>query len=287
MNRHKVLVQLDTDEQPSVFDSIVAVDAGIERILRHGNVTPQNVVGLVHGCIFTRGPDDLWRTAIFIGGSNVARAEQLLEAAKKTFFGPFRVSVMLDPNGANTTAAAAVLAAARHMPLEGARVLVLAATGPVGQRITRLLAREGASVRVGSRSLERSEEVCREVSARVADAPLVPCATLTRADLENATTNVDIVIAAGAAGVELLPIGAREKATELKVAIDLNAVAPAGIGGIEAIDKATDRDGVMCYGALGVGGTKMRIHKSAIQLLFESNEQVLDVEEFYALGRGL
>ena len=36
-------------------------------------------------------------------------AERLLAAARKAFFGPFRVSVMLDPNGCNTTAAAAVV----------------------------------------------------------------------------------------------------------------------------------------------------------------------------------
>ncbi len=112
----KILIQLDTDPQPSVFDAVVAVDAGADHLFRHGGVTPANVRDLVYGALFTRGPADLHATAIFIGGSNVSAGEAILDTVKKTFFGPFRVSVLFDANGANTTAAAAVLAA-----LKGAR----------------------------------------------------------------------------------------------------------------------------------------------------------------------
>jgi hypothetical protein len=68
------------------------------------------------------------------------------------------------------------------------------------------------------------------------------------------------------------------------VAIDLNAVPPLGIEGVEVTDRAQPRDGVVCYGAIGVGGTKMKIHKAALARLFESNEQVLDAEEVYDLA---
>src|SRR5262245_16160595 len=104
----RILVQLDTDPQPSVFDSVVAIDAGAEHLVRHGGVTPENVRDLVFGALFTRGPADLRSTALSIGGSSVTAGEAVLQAVKKAFFGPFRVSVMLDANGANTTAAAAV-----------------------------------------------------------------------------------------------------------------------------------------------------------------------------------
>jgi len=63
----------------------------------------------------------------------------------------------------------------------------------------------------------------------------------------------------------------------LRVAIDLNAVPPLGIEGVEVTDKGVERDGVICYGAIGVGDTKMKIHRAAIARLFESNDQVLDV----------
>src|SRR5205823_10025492 len=97
----------------------------------------------------------------FIGGSDVEAGERLLEEARRHMLPQFglRVSVLLDANGANTTAAAAVRAAARHLELANAASLVLGGTGPVGQRVGRLLARQGAEVRVGSRQRERAESV--------------------------------------------------------------------------------------------------------------------------------
>src|SRR5215213_8688931 len=117
MSLPKILLCLDTDAQPSVFDAVVAVDAGADQLLRHGNVTPDAVRDLVYGAMFTRGPADLKNTAVFIGGADVAAGEQLLAKARECFFGPMRVSVMLDSNGANTTAAAAVLSARKHVQL--------------------------------------------------------------------------------------------------------------------------------------------------------------------------
>src|SRR3982751_784296 len=108
MSKPKILIQLDSDPHPSVFDAVVATDSGVDRLLQYANVKPANVRDLVHGAIFTRAPQDLSQTAIFIGGASVAAGEELLSAAKKAFFGPLRVSVLLDANGANSTAAAAV-----------------------------------------------------------------------------------------------------------------------------------------------------------------------------------
>ena len=71
------------------------------------------------------------------------------------------------------------------------------------------------------------------------------------------------------------------------VAVDLNAVPPAGIHGVEVMDKAERRNDTICYGAIGVGGFKMKIHRKCIQMLFESNDQVLEVEEIYTVGRQL
>src|SRR4051812_28634784 len=125
MSRPKILIQFDSDTHPSVFDAVVATDSGVDRLLQYSSVKAADVQALVHGAIFTRAPHDLSQTAIFIGGSNVAIGEELLAAATKAFFGPMRVSVLLDANGANTTAAAAVLAAAKHVNLNGATATVL------------------------------------------------------------------------------------------------------------------------------------------------------------------
>ena len=287
MAKAKILIQLDTDPHPSVFDSVVSIDAGVDNLLRYQNVTPHNVTEMVHGAIFTRSPDDLWRTAIFLGGSDVSAAEAVLEQIRQTFFGPLRVSVLVDPGGANTTAAAAVLAAARHVELAKTTAAILGGTGPVGQRCARLLAREGAAVRVASRNLQRAQAVCDQIAPMVENPRFTAWSTRSPEEIAAVLEGVEVVIAAGAACVELLPTSVREKCNALRVAIDLNAVPPAGIAGVEVVDRAGERDGIICYGAIGIGGTKMKIHKAAVQLLFEMNDRIMDAEELFELGRGV
>ncbi|MEX1230071.1 MAG: NAD(P)-dependent methylenetetrahydromethanopterin dehydrogenase [Planctomycetaceae bacterium] len=282
-----ILVQFDTDAAPSVFDRVVAVDADCDHLFSYGGITTDNVVALVYGAIFTRGPDDLKQTAIFVGGSDVAAGETLCDAINGAFLGPLRCSVMMDSNGSNTTAAAAVLSAGKHVPLGESRALVLGGTGPVGLRVGQLLAREGAYVQLGSRSFGKAEEACRRVKELVPDARITPLAwNAVQPPLEECD-DAQILIAAGAAGAELLSEDDWAGLTNLKVAIDLNAVPPAGLGGIKSTDKAKPRNGSACYGALGVGGLKMKIHKAAIKKLFESNDQLLETIQIYKLGQSL
>jgi hypothetical protein len=277
-----ILIQLDVDTQPSVFDGVVAVDSGVDHLFRHGGVAPETVRDLVHGAIFTRGFSDLRSTAIFVGGSNVGRAEAVFEAVKESFFGPFRVSVLFDPNGSNTTAAAAVLAIRDGLggAFEGVRVAVLGGTGPVGSRVGRLLAGLGASVSLGSRSLDRAKAAAQAISDRTGK----PIDAFDSADLVKGLAGAAVVVAAGAAGALLLPKSVRAKLKDIKVLIDLNAVPPLGIEGVEATDKRANRDGTLAWGALGVGGTKMKIHKAALKSLFSANDKVLDAEEVLAIG---
>ena len=124
-------------------------------------------------------------------------------------------------------------------------------------------------------------------SKQIPGVSLSPVQTVTHFDTTAALADVQIVIAAGAPGVELLAAEARQQAASLKVAIDLNAVPPLGIGGVDVMDKAKERGGVVCYGAIGVGGTKMKIHKAAIRKLYERNDLVLDAEQIFAIGRDL
>ncbi len=284
--KQTILVQLDTDPLPSVFDRVVAVDSGVQHLFSYGGVTPENVTPLVHGCIFTRGPKDLHRTAIFVGGSDVVAGEAVV-AAVKAALSPFTVSVLLDSNGANTTAAAAVLAAARHLELSSAKSLVLGATGPVGQRVVRLLARQGGHVRVGSRDKAKAEAVCAAVRTHVPNAHLEAVSVRSSADGPAALEGRTLVVAAGAPGVVLLPKKVRDTAKTLKVAIDLNGVPPAGIEGVELFDTAANHDGLLGYGAIGVGNIKMKIHRAAVAKLFTASNLLLDIEEVFALGQQL
>src|ERR1700730_7664913 len=76
-DKRKILIQLDSDAQASVFDRVVAIDAGADEVFSYADVKPEQVRDLVHGAIFTRGPKELKSTALFIGGSNVAAGERL------------------------------------------------------------------------------------------------------------------------------------------------------------------------------------------------------------------
>ena len=287
MSKQRILIQLDSDKHASVFDGVVAVDSGVDHLFQYSQVSVDDVEGLVHGAMFTRGPQDLHQTAVFVGGSDVATGEALAEAATNCFFGPMRVSVMMDSNGANTTAAAAVLAAAREMNLNGVEALVLAGTGPVGLRAGRLLATQGARVKLGSRSLERAQQAAAAIQSQVDGSEVQGVATATGEETLLAAKAAEVIIAAGAAGIQLISKSVWEQCEQLKVLIDLNAVPPLGIEGVDVMDKAKADGQQILYGAIGVGGTKMKIHKAAIASLFESNEQVLDAEEIYSIGESL
>ena len=282
----RVLLHLDTDPHPSVFDRVVAVDAGVQHLFSYGGVTPETVMPLVHGCIFTRGPKDLHHTAVFVGGSDVAAGEAVLAAVRKHLLPQFglSVSVMLDSNGANTTAVAAVLAAAKHLDLAKCRSLVLGGTGPVGLRVARLLAKRGGHVRIGSRQLDRAEQAAAGIRKAVPGSAVE--AVSVGSSSGEPLADRELVIAAGAPGAVLLPRSVRDKASGLRVLIDLNGVPPAGIEGVDAGDKAALKDGgVVCYGAIGVGGTKMRVHKAAVAELFTRTDLTLDVDEIDQLAR--
>src|SRR5947209_4232875 len=138
-----------------------------DKKMSYGGITEADVRDLIYGCIFTRSPKDLKHTAVFIGGSDMAVGEVLLAAATQAFFGPFTVSLMLDSNGSNTTAVAAVakmLQAAGDV--RGKRVLIVAGTGPVGIRAAGLFARAGAEVIITSRKAEAGERARDLVAKR-------------------------------------------------------------------------------------------------------------------------
>ena len=214
-------------------------------------------------------------------------AERLLAACENAFFGPIRVSLMLDANGCNTTAAAAVVAAGRHVELQGSRAVVLGGTGPVGRRVAQLLASDGAEVFLTSRSIERAAQACREIGTKLSNVKVQPYAWNAPRAADSPLEQAEIVIACGATGVELVSESEITALSSLKVAIDLNAVPPAGIGGLGVTDKAKPFGSGVCYGAIGVGGLKMKTHRAAIQKLFEANDQVLDASEIYQIAKSI
>jgi hypothetical protein len=283
----KVLLHLDTSGQASVFDRIVAYDAGAEEVLSYAGVTSDNVRDLVHGTMFTRGPKDLHHTAIFIGGADMRAGEQLLAAVQKTFFGPLRVSVMLDSNGSNTTAVAAVVKLTQTIgDVRGRRAVVVAGTGPVGTRAAGLLARAGARVAITSRHPDEAEHVAAEIRKRFGG--FVEAIVVTDPSrIGPALGGAELLLNAGPAGVQLVPHDAWAALPSLRVVADLNAVPPLGVEGVEVTDAGVDRNHAKAFGALGVGNFKMKVHKRCIAKLFERNDLVLDAESIGDVAREL
>ena len=287
MEKKTILIQLDPDAHASVFDRVVAIDSNVDQLFSYANVQPDQVRDLVHGAIFTRGPKDLKNTALFIGGGNVEKSEALLAKALAAMVPEYglRVSVLFDANGCNTTAAAAVRIAAKTLDLKGKKALILAGTGPVGQRAALLLAKLGAKVFLSSRTIEKAKAAVVSLGSKIGDCPAPVAIQITNdVELNSALEGVELVVSAGAAGVCLLPEQIRKANSNLKMVIDLNAVPPLGIEGTSVMDKGMIREGVVCYGAIGVGDLKMKIHSAAIAALFTRNDQVMDAPEVYEIA---
>jgi methylenetetrahydrofolate/methylenetetrahydromethanopterin dehydrogenase (NADP+) len=280
----KLLYQLDTDALPAVFDNVVGYDGGADHITAYGGITPANVGPLVDGAIFTRAPKDKKNTALFLGGSNMAEGEAVLKAVRKKFFAGFRVSVMLDSNGSNTTAAAAVAWLGHGRSLQDKRAVVLAGTGPVGQRAAVMLAREGCSVALTSRSLARAEAACAAIEGRFG-VKVLPIEAADNAARARALQGAQIALGAGAAGAALLDEGAWADNPSLELLADANATPPLGIAGIDMMDKGAQRHGKTVFGAIGFGALKIGLHRACIGRLFEQNDLVLDCDEIHAIAK--
>jgi methylenetetrahydrofolate/methylenetetrahydromethanopterin dehydrogenase (NADP+) len=283
----KLLLQLDSSRLASVFDQVVAYDSGADEIMSYGGVTESDVRDLILGCLFTRGPKELHNTAVWIGGSNMAAGEQLLAVAMDAMFPPFKVSVMLDSNGSNTTAVAAVVKVEQALgSLKDLKAVVLGGTGPVGQRAAGLLAKDGARVTITSRKPEQGETARQFISARFE----VRVESTTLGDASQASRvleGAEILLNAGAAGIQMVPKAAWTGCKTLKVAVDLNAVPPLGIEGVELQDAGVVKNGVTVFGAFGVGNFKTKLHKACVARLFTRNDLVLDAEAIAGVAREL
>jgi methylenetetrahydrofolate/methylenetetrahydromethanopterin dehydrogenase (NADP+) len=274
----KVLIQLDTDPHPSAFDAIAAYDARVDVVIGYG-------ADLVQGAIFPRGPDGLANTAFWVGGSNVRDGEAVFKAATKLFFEPFNPSIMLDSDGSNTTAAAAVARVRGAVELKGTKAAVIG-VGPVGLRTAELLRRESAEVTIftfppdvmqGGHHRASGIPVAQEAGFEVVE-------PATSGELDAALAGPAVIYAAGPAGTQILR---RSGWTQegVRVIVDYSAAEPVGVEGVERGDSLEEEDGVLKLGALAVGGPKMKLQKACIRAMFETKGTGLDLDGVYDVAR--
>jgi methylenetetrahydrofolate/methylenetetrahydromethanopterin dehydrogenase (NADP+) len=286
----KVLLQLDTEEHPSPFDAIVAHDAGVDILLSHSGVKPEATRGLVQDAFFTRGVDDLKTMAVWVGGRDVSTGEEVFAQVQKAFFGPFQVSVMLDSNGCNTTAATTIARIAKSRSLAGSRAAVIG-LGAVGLRSAVLLQKEGCEVTLTALPPDvfcddrpyrppRGLEPARRLGFDVPEPANLD-------ELEAILDGAQIVLSAGPAGVQVLRRDLWAQHPTIELLADYNAAEPLGLEGTKATDDLAEHDGKQVLGALAIGGPKMKVHKACVRRLFEGNDQVLDTDAVYEIAKEL
>lgn len=268
----------------SPFDVNMAADAGFDVIVPYTDVDLKEVQGLVQDAIFSRAPEDGAYTAVLIGGRDPLLAFDMFDRAKDSMVRPhFEISVMTDPSGAFTTAAGMVAVTEKHLKakgrtLDGLNVVVFGATGPVGSVAGLMAAQANARVTlVGYDGLQR-------VSARADAFGERFGVALAAADGSDETKKMalieqaDVILSAGPAGRQIVSADNLAGATSLKVAVDVNAVPPAGIEGLDAF-----ADGVALGGGEGVGVGALAIGNVKFKTEHELLSRMRDASQrFYA-----
>ncbi|GBD44373.1 NAD(P)-dependent methylenetetrahydromethanopterin dehydrogenase [bacterium HR40] len=278
----------------SPFDVNMAVDAGFDVVAPYTDVDLREVTGLVQDAIFSRSPRDGRRTALLIGGRDPILAIDMFEAAKKAMVPPhFEISVMADPSGAFTTAAAMVAVAERYLAklgraLGGTTVAVFGATGPVGSAAGLIAARAGArAILVGYDGLQRVTLRADQFGERFGVA-LEPADGSDDAKKLAILERAEVVLAAGRAGTQILSKGHLQVAKKLLVAIDVNAVPPPGIEGVDpfADGKPIEGTSAVGVGALAVGNVKFKTEHALLASMRDAEpRRRIGIDEAFAEAR--
>ncbi|BDI06595.1 NAD(P)-dependent methylenetetrahydromethanopterin dehydrogenase [Sphaerotilus microaerophilus] len=295
MERPYILHLFTPGSQMSPFDVNMAADAGYQVIAPYTGVTLEGVAALTQDAIFSRSPKGLARTAIFIGGRDALLAADMLEKAKRAMFAPFQVALMADPSGAYTTAAAMVAcveAALREhagSTLAGRRVVVLGGTGPVGRIACVLAAQAGAQVALSSRTGIDAAEAAARLTGERFGVTLEGVSGGDRAAVRASLETADVLLSCAAAGVQAVGAEDLAFARNLRVAADVNAVPPAGVAGVEVMDRGAPiagLNGAVGIGALAIGNVKYQTQQQLLRRMHEAGTpQVLSFREAFELAR--
>ncbi len=223
--------------------------------------------------IFSRGPEGVKRTGMFIGGKRAIEALDMMERAKKAMVPPFEISVFADPAGSFTTAAAMVACCKKALRekfntgLKGKLVVVFGGTGVVGFASAVIAAVDGAEpTLVGYDGPERVRKLAQEANQRFA-VKMGYADGSTDGQKAELVREADVIFAAGPAGRQLLSSEQLKHAKKLLVVTDVNAVPPAGVEGVGVHDDAKPVAGTKAVGigALAVGNIKYKTEAGAVR----------------------
>lgn len=292
----RILHMITPLKHMSPFDVNMALDAGYNDAIPYTNVTIEDVYGLVQDAIFSRSPDGIKRTGMFIAGKRAIEALDMMDRAKKAMVPPFEISVFADPAGSFTTAAAMVACAKKALKekfdtdLEGKRVVVFGGTGVVAFASAVIATMDGAkAVLVGYDGPERVRRLTMEANARF-EVDLGFADGTTEDQKEKLARDADIIFSAGPAGRQILSLEQIKPAKNLKVAADVNAVPPLGVEGVGIKDNGTPIEGTNAVGigALAIGDVKYKTETGLFKEMIEAEKPVyLDFRAAYRLAQDL
>ncbi len=280
----------------SPFDVNMAYEATFQGVIPYSEVTLEDIHALTQDTIFSRGPTGVKRTCIFIGGREFGLAMDMLNRAKAAMVPPFEVSVFADPSGAITTAAAAIasietlLKDKRDTDLKGKKLYIFGGTGPVGVCAGILASKCGAEVYLAShRGAEVGTKVAEEYNARF-KVNMAGADSGSDSSVEEILGTAQIIIGAAKAGIQILSKSQMEKAAQLELAADINAVPPLGFEGIGVHDNGKDLENTpkkaLGLGALAIGDVKYKVHKRLFEMMIETDKPLyLDHEESFEVAR--
>jgi hypothetical protein len=290
-----VFIFLDTDKYASPFDMLVTIDAFPDSmILKYENVTGEDAARIVYDTVFPRGPEGAKYTKIFINGSNFEQVAAVVAATQKCMASsPFQNSIIVDPRGAYSTAAAAVaktlgMALEKGFGnLEGKNVTVLAGTGPVGQIAAKLYASEKANVTITSRSMAKGQAVAAKINNEVNAERVKVVEVTTSEQTGKAIKNAEIILAAGAGGIQLLSADELKKhGTGCKIVADVNAIKPVGVEGLGSTEEGKELlPGVYGIGALSIGRLKIKVETEMIKRATMEPQGLFDYSIAYEIGK--
>jgi hypothetical protein len=149
-----------------------------------------------------------------------------------------------------------------------------------------MLAQEGVSVAITSRTLGNAQKACDHLKASFG----IDVTAIEAPDLDSraqACVGAQVVLATGAASSVLLRESDWKSNPTIRYLADANATPPLGIEGLDMMDRGVVRDGRICWGAIGFGAVKLAVHRACIAQLFEAADQVLDAEAIYAKAKSM
>jgi methylene-tetrahydromethanopterin dehydrogenase len=292
----RILHMITPLKHMSPFDVNMGLDAGYDDAIPYTNVTIEDVYGLVQDAIFSRSPEGIKRTAMFIAGKRAIEALDMIDRAKKAMVPPFEISVFADPAGSFTTAAAMVACAKKalkdkfHTDLKGKRVIVFGGTGVVAFASAVIATGDGAKATlVGYDGPERVRKLAIESNARF-EIDLGFADGATEDQKAELCKEADLIFSAGPAGRRIITLAQLEPAKGLLVAADVNAVPPSGIEGVGVKDDADSLEGTKAVGigALAIGDVKYKTESGLFKEMIEAEKPVyLDFRSAYRLAQDL